>query len=86
MTLKKLIVQVKTIICQKALDNQIIIPDNGKLKSWKNRTYAEAVKDVEKTGKSALGKKDYKVVGNESVDLESIYARLSEASSFSENP
>ena len=49
-------------------------------------TYAEAVKGVQKTGKSTLSKKNYKVVGNESIDLESIYARLSEASCFSEDP
>ena len=32
-----------------------------------------------------VGKKDHKVVGNESIDLESIYARLAEASSFYED-
>ena len=52
------------------------ITDNWKLKNWKSRTYAEAlsgiknirgepVKDVEKIGKSTLGKKDYNIVRNE---------------------
>ena len=73
------------------------ILDNRKLRSWKNRTYAEAVsstktiysepvKDVQKIGKSTLGKTDHKVVRNESIDLESIYARLAETSSFTEDP
>ena len=44
------------------------------------------MEDVQKTGKSNLGRKDHNVVGNESIDLESIYARLAEASSFSEDP
>ena len=44
------------------------------------------VEDVQKIGKSTLDKKDEKVVRNESIDLESIYARLAEASSFSEDP
>ena len=44
------------------------------------------VEEVQKIGKSALGKKDDKVVRNESIDLESIYARLAEASSFYEDP
>ena len=68
-----------------------------KLRSQKNRTYAEAVsgtknilgrpvKDVQKIRKSTLSKKDHNVVGNESIDLESIYARLAEASSFYEDP
>ena len=63
------------------------ITDNCKLRSRKNRTYAEIVsgtknirgkpvKDVQKIGKSTLGKKDHKVVGNESINLESTYARL----------
>ena len=63
----------------------------------KKKTYADAVsgtknnrgntvEDVQKIGKSALGKKDDKVVRNESIDLESIYARLAEASSFYEDP
>ena len=46
----------------------------------------EPVKDVQKIGKSALGKTDHKVVINESIDLESIYARLVEASSSAEDP
>ena len=73
------------------------ITDNCQLRSWKNRTYAEVasdtknicdepVKDVQKIGKSTLGKKDHKVVGNESIDLESTFARLAEASSFCEDP
>ena len=44
------------------------------------------VEDVQKIGKSTLDKKDEKVVRSESIDLESIYARLAEASSFSEDP
>ena len=40
---------------------------------------------MQKIGKSTLGKRDRKVVGNESIDLESIYARLAEASSFFED-
>ena len=47
--------------------------------------HGEPVKDVQNLGKSTLGKKDHKVEGNESIDLENIYARLAEASSFSEN-
>ena len=43
------------------------------------------VKDVEKIGKSTLGKKDHQIV-NDSTDLEIICARLAEASSFSEYP
>ena len=46
----------------------------------------ELIKYVQKIGKSILGKKDHKVVGNESIDLESIYAGITGASSFSENP
>ena len=47
----------------------------------------EPVKDVQQIGKSStLDKKDHKVVGNGSIDLESIYARPTEASSFSEDP
>ena len=46
----------------------------------------EPVKDVQKIGKSTLGKKDHKVVGNESIYLESTFARLAEASSFCEDP
>ena len=42
----------------------------------------DAVKDVQKIGKSTLGKKDDKIVGNENIDLEGIYARLGEASFF----
>ena len=41
---------------------------------------------MQKIGKSTLGKRDRKVVGNESIDLESIYARLAEASSFFQDP
>ena len=63
----------------------------------KNRTYAEVasdtknicdepVKDVQKIGKSTLGKKDHNIVRNKKVALESIYDRLAEASSFSEDP
>ena len=44
------------------------------------------IEDMQKIGKSILGKKDDKVVRNESIDLESIYASLAEASSFSEDP
>ena len=73
------------------------ITDNRKRRSRVNRTYADAVsgtknicgeliKYVQKIGKSILGKKDHKVVGNESIDLESIYAGITGASSFSENP
>ena len=46
----------------------------------------EPVKDVQKIGKSTLGKKDHKVVGNESIDLKNTFARLAEASSFCEDP
>ena len=42
----------------------------------------DAVKDVQKIGKSTLGKKDDKIVGNENIDLEGIYPRLGEASFF----
>ena len=70
--------------------------DKRKLRCRK-KTYADAVsgtknnrgntvEDVQKIGKSALGKKDDKVARNESIDLESIYARLAEASSFYEDP
>ena len=73
------------------------ITDNRKLRSRKNKTYCDAVsgsknirgntvEDVQKIGKSTLGKKDDKVVRNVSIDLESIYARLAEASSFYEDP
>ena len=73
------------------------ITDNCQLRSWKNRTYAEVasdtknicdepVKDVQKIGKSTLGKKDHNIVRNKKVALESIYDRLAEASSFSEDP
>ena len=73
------------------------ITDNQKLRNRKNRTYAETVsgtktvrgepfKDVQKIGKSNLSKTDYEIVRNESIDLESIYARLAEASSFPEGP
>ena len=93
-TLKELIVPAKTIILKNACFNNIT--DNWKLRNRKNRTDAEAapstknicgksVKDVQEIGKTTLGKKDHKVVGNENIDLESIYARLAEASSFSEN-
>ena len=47
--------------------------------------YGKPVKDVEKIGKSTLGKKDHQIV-NDSTDLEIICARLAEASSFSEYP
>ena len=43
----------------------------------------DGVKDVQKIGKSTLGKKDDKIVENENIDLEGIYARLAEASFFS---
>ena len=43
----------------------------------------EPVKDVQKIGKSTLGKKDHNIVRNKKVALESIYDRLAEASSFS---
>ena len=49
-------------------------------------TLREPVKDVQKIGKGTLGKKNHKVVGNESIDLGSIHARLAEASTFSEGP
>ena len=73
------------------------VTDNWKLRCRKNKTYANVVsgtknnrgntvEDVQKIGKSALGKKDDKVVRNESIDLESIYARLAEGSSFHEDP
>ena len=73
------------------------VTDNWKLRCPKNKTYADAVsgtknirgntvEDVQKIGKSALGKKDDKVVRNESIDLESINARLAEPSSFYEDP
>ena len=72
------------------------VTDNWKLRCRKNKTYANVVsgtknnrgntvEDVQKIGKSALGKKDDKVIRNESIDLESIYARLAEASSFYED-
>ena len=44
------------------------------------------VKYVQKIGKSTLGKTDHKLVRNESTDLESIYAKLLEGSSFAEYP
>ena len=100
---KELDIDFKKIDCTSEKDNLLEnacfdnITDNRKLRSRKNRTYAEAllgiknirgkpVKDVQKIGKSSLGKTDYKVVRNESVDLESIYTRLAEGSSFAENP
>ena len=45
----------------------------------------ERVKDVQKIRKSTLGTTDHRVVRNESIDLEDIYARLSEASSFAKD-
>ena len=72
------------------------ITDNRKLRSPKNgKTEAalgtkdirgKPVKNVQQTGKISLGKKDHKVVGNENIDLQRIYARLAEASSFCEDP
>ena len=73
------------------------LTNNRKLRSRKMRTFAEAlsstktirgnrVKDVQKIGKSTLGKTDHKVVRNESIELESIYSRLAEDSSFAEDP
>ena len=73
------------------------ITDNCQLRSLKNKTYAEVasdtknicdepVKDVQKIGKSTLGKKDHNIVRNKKVALESIYDRLAEASSFSQDP
>ena len=70
---------------------------NWKRRNRKNRTYAEAVsgtknirdesvKNVQKIEKSALSTKDRNVVGNESIDLGSIYARIAQAISFSEDP
>ena len=41
---------------------------------------------MEQIGKSTLGKKDHNIERNEIIDLESIYARLAKASSFSEDP
>ena len=59
------------------------VTDNWKLRCRKNKTYANVVsgtknnrgnivEDVQKIGKSALGKEDDKVVRNERIDLESI--------------
>ena len=73
------------------------VADNWKFRCRKNKTYADAVsgtknncgntvQDVQKIGKSALDKKDDKVARNESIDLERIYTRLAEASSFYEDP
>ena len=45
----------------------------------------ERVKDVQKIRKSTLGTTDHRVVRNEIIDLEDIYARLSEASSFAKD-
>ena len=45
----------------------------------------EPVQDVQKIGKGTLGKKNHKVVGNESIDLGSIHARRAETSTFSES-
>ena len=42
----------------------------------------DAVKDIQKIGKSTLRKKNDKIVGKENIDLEGIYARLAEASFF----
>ena len=53
--------------------------------SGRKNIHGEPVKDVQKIGKSTLGKKDHEVEGNESIDLENIYARLAEVSSFSED-
>ena len=56
----------------------------NKCRGWVTR--GEPVKDAQKIGKNTLGKKDHKVVRNGSIDLENIYARLAETSSFSEDP
>ena len=45
----------------------------------------EPVKDVQKIEKSTLGKKDHKLEGNESIDLESIYAGLLKLDLFLRN-
>ena len=60
------------------------ITDNRKLRSWKNALYTktvsgtknicgEHVKDCQQIGKSTLGQKDHKLVGSESIDLDTIY-------------
>ena len=70
----------------------------GSLDAGKNKSYTflgtksirgnlvGSPKDAQKTVKISLCKKDDKVVRNESIDLESIYARIAEARSFSGEP
>ena len=53
---------------------------------YKKNIRGEPVKDVQKIGKSTLGKTHLKVVRNESIDPESVYARLADSSSFVEDP
>ena len=48
--------------------------------------HGDSVKDVQKIVNSTLSKKDHKEVGYESIELESIYARFAETSSFPEDP
>ena len=65
--------------------------DVGKTKSMLTlcqvqKIFVATLEDVQRIGKSALGKIDDKVVRNENIDLEIIYARLAEASCFCEDP
>ena len=57
-----------------------------RLRQIQKKICDEPVKDVQKIGKSTLGKKGHNIVRNKKVALESIYDRLAEASSFSEDP
>ena len=53
--------------------------------SGTKNTCGKPVKDVQKIGKSTLGMTDHKVVRNESIYVDSIYARFAEASSLAED-
>ena len=62
------------------------VNDAEKIGKRTKNIYGETVRDAEKIGKSTLGKKDHKVVRNESIILQNIFTRLAEASSFSKDP
>lgn len=53
--------------------------------SGKKKNRGRPLKDVQKSRKSALGKNNHDVVGNKSIYVESTCARLTQASSFSED-
>ena len=80
---------VKSACCANITDNRNLVRKTKPMQMLcqvQKNICVNTVEDVQKIGKSTLDKKDEKVVRNESIDLESIYARLAEASSFSEDP